>query len=354
MINLHKWYCKQLSGCVSGNGKPYSISIKKGNVNNLLVNFLGGGASWSEETARIPITLQSLAKRKKGYYLEHIPPLMLSLGHVGLLSASDKRNPFHDWFILNIPYSTADFHIGHNDFQYKDSVGNEKVLHHHGVKNVEAALRELSTLTPETPNALVISGVSAGAFGCLAHCATIQSLYPECENITIYAESAHLRSPQWQKILKDVWKVNPGLSEHLKSDDLVLDLFRYAQENMPANTKFLHSVSVWDEALSLFMYNMNHGGVNINEQALQEFHETLIEVIKKLKYEITNYSYYLTDFGRKKDGTTPHVFSGSPKLLYSAMQDGIPLADWISDTIDSKTHEKDQPVIGDVGKRFLF
>jgi len=99
---------------------------------------------------------------------------------------------------------------------------------------------------------------------------------------------------------------------------------------MPSHTRFLQSGSVWDEALTLFMHNMNHGGESINEQALQEYHNTLIEVVKKLKNEITNYSYYLTDFGRKKDGTTPHVFSGSPKFLYNAMQDDVPLADWSS------------------------
>jgi len=80
---------------------------------------------------------------------------------------------------------------------------------------------------------------------------------------------------------------------------------------------------------------------------LQEYHTTLIEVVKKLKNKITNYSYYLTDFGRKKDGTTPHVFSGSPKLLYNAMQDDVRLADWISQAISNKS-----PV--DVGSRFVI
>jgi len=83
------------------------------------------------------------------------------------------------------------------------------------------------------------------------------------------------------------------------------------------------------------------------EQALQEYHTTLIEVVKRLKNKIVNYSYYLTDFGRKKDGTTPHVFSGSPKFLYNAMQDDVPLADWISQAISNKNPN-------DVGSRFVI
>jgi len=347
MSQSQKWHYKQLDGCVSGNGKPYSISLKKGVVNKLLVNFLGGGASWSEDTARNPITLQSLMKKEKKYYIEHVSPLMLSLGNVGLLSANDKRNPFHDWFIMSIPYSTGDFHIGHNDFPYKDKAGKDRLLHHHGAKNVEAAFGELSLLLSGTPDVLVVSGLSAGAFGCLAHCPAIIDIYPECKNITVYTEGAHLHSTKWQKILNDIWKVKPDLAAYTTSADLVFDLFRYAQDNMPSHMRFLHSGSVWDEALTLFMHNMNHGGVSINEQALQEYHTTLIEVVKKLKNKITNYSYYLTDFGRKKDGTTPHVFSGSPKFLYNAMQDDVPLADWISQAISGKSP-------ADVGSRFVI
>ena len=346
MGKVQKWYYKQLDGCISGNGKPYCISLKKGTVNKLLVAFLGGGASWSEDTARNPITIQSLIKKEKKYYIEHVSPLMLSMGNVGLLSANDKRNPFHDWSIMNIAYSTGDFHIGCNDFPYKDKTGKDRLLHHHGAKNVETALGELSLLQKGTPDVLVVSGASAGAFGCLAHCPAIINIYPECKNIAVYTESAHLQSTQWQKILSDVWKVKSELTAYTTSADLVFDLFRYAQDNMPFHTRFLHSGSVWDEALTLFMYNMNHGGVNINEQALQQYHTTLIEVVKKLKNEISNYSYYLTDFGRKKDGSTPHVFSGSPKLLYNAMQDEVPLADWISQAISDK-----KPI--DVGSRFL-
>jgi len=147
--------------------------------------------------------------------------------------------------------------------------------------------------------------------------------------------------------LKDIWKVKSNFTAYTTGADLVFDLFRYAQDNIPSHTRFLHSGSVWDEALTLFMHNMNHGGVSINEQALQEYHTTLIDVIKRLKNKINNYSYYLTDFGRKKDGTTPHVFSGSPKLLYNAMQDDVPLADWISQAISGKNTV-------DIGSRFVL
>lgn len=333
MQQTHKWYAHPLAGCVSGNGKPYTISLKQGTEQKLLVNFLGGGASWGAETARKPITMGSLLGRREGFYINHVSPMMLKLGHVGLLAARDRRNPFHNWHILNIPYSTADFHIGAHDFHYKDHRGKDKILYHHGAKNVAAALTELKCFFNKTPDTLVIAGVSGGAFGCLAHAPAIRSLYPKCGNIVVYTEGAHLRAPIWQETLRDVWKASPDLAVYAESEDLVFDLFRYAADNMPMGTKFLYSASVWDEALTRFMAKMNHGKVEITQQTLQEFHTTLIDVVKKLKAEIKDYSYYLTDYGKKQDGTTPHIFLGSPKLLYGAMQDDVALADWISQAL---------------------
>jgi len=330
MGNTQKWSRQLLEECISSNGKPYSIELKKGTSNKLLVNFMGGGACWNEETARKPMTISAILRKKEAFYIPHVSPMMMRLGHVGLLSPKDKLSPFHNWHILNIPYSTADFHIGANDFPYKDEKGNDKVLHHHGAKNVATALKALKDFFAGTPDMLMISGVSAGAFGCLAHAPAIKELYPDCENIVMYAEGAHIRSSLWPEIVSNVWSVNSELATYINSEDLIFDLFRYARDNMPKNTRFLHSVSVWDEALLQFMSKMNHGKVEISEKTLQEFHNTLVEVVKKLNSEITNYSYYLTDYGKKKDGTTPHVFLGSPKLLYGKMQDGVALADWIS------------------------
>ena len=85
--------------------------------------------------------------------------------------------------------------------------------------------------------------------------------------------------------------------------------------------------------------------MEINPQSLNEFHETLINAVSKLKNEIANYSYYLTDFGKKKDGTTPHIFSGTPKLLYSDMQDGFSITKWLCKAIEKS------PV--DIGNKFV-
>ena len=340
-----KWEQKRLDGCVSSNGKPYIISLKKGTVNKLLVNFVGGGMSWSEETAARPISMSSMLMKKETFYISDVSSTVLRFMHVGILKANDPRNPFNDWFVLNIPYVTADFHIGNNDFAYRSLNGENKTLYHHGEKNVAAALAVLKTFFPRTPETLLIMGVSAGAFGCVAHAPVIRNIYPECKNTVVYSEGSFIRSFLWKSIVRDVWKVNNNLAAYIESDDLIYDLFRYARDNMPKDTRFLHSNSVWDAELSGFMYKMNHGKKEVCSQALREFHDSLADTVTKLKDELPNYSYYLTDYGKKNDGTTPHIFVGSPKLLYGQMQDGVSIADWLREAVEGN--------LKNVGEKFL-
>jgi len=340
------WHQKPLDGCVSSTGKPYNITVKKGTENKLLINFVGGGLSWNEETAARPVTIGALIKSKDFFYNSDISPIQLKLMHVGLLNAKDARNPFHNWNIVTIPYTSGDFHIGNNDFSFKNAKGESKVLYHHGDRNAASALTALKTIFPQTPDALVIAGQSAGGFGCVAHSPRISELYPGCDNIVVYSEVSHLHSPLWPEIAKNVWNVRPDLMEYIKSNDLIADLLRYAKDNMPPSTRFLHMASTSDKELVKMMHKMNHGKKTVNPESISKYQNTLTDVIGKLKAEIPNYFYYITDYGKnKKDGTTPHLFSGSPKLFYSKIQDGLSLSDWIVRGI------KGEPM--DIGGKFV-
>ena len=339
------WYTHPLASCVSANGKPYSITLKKGTANKLIVNFLGGGLSWNEETAQRPFSISAAIRKKDWYYIEHISKLMQRVMHAGVLAANDAKNPFNQWHVLNIPYCTGDFHIGNNDFQYSTDTGQAKTLHHQGARNIEAALLVCKQFFPETPDTLLIMGQSAGGFGCVAHAPTIQDLYPDCKNTVVYVDGSHLYAPIWERVAEEVWKVEKRLATYIKSEDLMFDLFRFAKGHMSDNTIFLQSTSVWDVALVEFMHKMNSGKKEINPEALEHFHKTLQNTIAKCKGEMPNYHYYLTDYARKKDGTTPHIFVGSPKLFYDKLEDGVSVANWLQDAVNQSPK--------DVGQRFL-
>jgi len=341
-----KWYQKPLDGCVSSTGQPYRILLKKGTVNKLLINFIGGGLSWSAETAARPFTIGSILKKQEAFYISDVSSLQLNFVDMGLFKANDKRNPFRNWHMLNIPYVNGDFHIGNHDYLYQNLKNKPKILHHHGQKNVTAALAALKEFFPETPETLIIMGLSAGGHGCVAHSPQIQMLYPNCKQVIVYSEGAHIYSSLWPRVAKTVWNVKPDLLEYITSEALIADLFQYAKDHMPPATLFLHSNSVWDKALVEMMHKMNHGKQQVNAEALTEYHTTLLKTVGKLKQEIPNYYYYLTDYEKsKKDGSTPHTFAGTPKLLYNKMQDGVSISNWLCSAV------KGNPL--DVGKQFI-
>jgi len=258
----------------------------------------------------------------------------------------ENGKPVNDSCTLRLSEGFYDFHIGNNEYHYQSKKSENKVLYHNGNKNVACALTAIKELFSQTPEALAIVGQSAGGHRCVAHCPQIHELYPDCNNVVVYSEVSYLRSSLWIEIAKNVWKVSSNLMEYIKSEDLISDLFHYAKDNMPSSTKFLHFNSVWDKENTKFMYKMNHGKLSVNQQALQEYHNMLTIAVGKLKKEIPNYFYYLTDYGKSpKDQTTPHVFSDSQKLIHSKMQDGMSLANWLMQAIDNK------PV--DVGSKFV-
>jgi hypothetical protein len=319
--------------------------LKRGTTNNLLVNFIGGGASWNEETAARPYTPAVMLKRQEAFYMSDVINAQLRFADAGLFKASDKRNPFRDWHMLNIPYVSGDFHLENTDYPYQSLKGEAKTLHHHGQKNVSAALALLKELCPETPEILMVMGLSAGGFGCLAHAPQIQHLYPLCKRVVVYSEGAHIDSPIWPQIAKDIWNVRPDLLPYIKSESLIADLFRYARDHMPPTTQFLHANSVWDAALASFMHKKKYGTLQANATALEEFRTSLAEIVRTLKLEIPNYHVYLTDHGKNKDGATPHTFAGTPKLLFGNMQDGISVATWLKQATTGKAF--------DVGEKFM-
>ncbi|MCL2372876.1 MAG: pectin acetylesterase-family hydrolase [Defluviitaleaceae bacterium] len=328
----NKWHIRAITGGMASDGSPYYVSLRRGTVNKLLVNFAGGGFCWNEETAARPMNMLEAISGREAYYIPRLGPLMLRLVHVGALSASDARSPFHGWNVLNIPYTTGDFHMGCGEFPYKDAKGRERLLHHKGAANVGAALTLLKDFA-QTPETLVIAGQSAGAFGCVANAHKVTAMYPGCRNVIIYSEGSHLNAPIWEETARHVWNVAPELAGYIKSRDLIVDLFRYARDKMPDSTVFLHSNTVWDGALTKFMNKMSHGKMAIDDAALAEFNETLIAATGKLSTEMPNYFHYLTDHGRKKDGSTAHLFFGDAKLMYEPLQDGVSVAEWLNTAI---------------------
>src|SRR5688572_10752123 len=53
---------------VCSDGAPYDIFVQRGDSNNLMIYFAGGGAAWDAESASAPLTMVT----PNGYYMPRV------------------------------------------------------------------------------------------------------------------------------------------------------------------------------------------------------------------------------------------------------------------------------------------
>jgi len=95
-------------------GTPYAYYVRPGTVNRLAVYFQGGGACWNDFTCSNPDMYFDNA-------VDESDNPENWTGGIGDLDNPD--NPFKDWFVVFIPYCTADVHWGNNTQTY--TIGDE-------------------------------------------------------------------------------------------------------------------------------------------------------------------------------------------------------------------------------------
>lgn len=332
----HRWYKLVLKkdSARSSDGSSYPIYLKKGISNKLIVFFSGGGMSWSEYSAARPMTLLRTLRGVDSYYFPSVPAY-LELANGGMLAAKDTHNPFDDWNVILLPYSSGDFHTGNTEFHYRDLRGRDQAFYHWGAKNVNAALDAVKSAFGN-PDQLLIAGESAGAFGCVAQAPNVLKYFPNCPKIAVYSDSAVLFWPRWKEIVRDVWKADPSLSDCLQSDgNLILDWFEWLYHEMGDRVIYLQSCSIHDDVLSTFQNKLNHDIFVLNPEAISEFNVHLNETIQTLSCKIPSYRYFLSEQDKKeKDSSTAHT-AARYKRFYSKTQQGVSLADWLNDAVNS-------------------
>jgi hypothetical protein len=331
-----KWYRYPLSKevAISSDGSEFCIYLKKGTNNNLIVFFNGGGASWKKEIAGKDLTIGRLLRGKEAYYFpkaNFIQELLMG----GILAENDKKNPLNDWNFAVISYTTGDFHVGNNKFDYMDEKGDKEIMYHYGARNVTASLNVIHEIFPH-PTQLLIMGESAGAFGCVAHAASIVEMYPECNAIAVIPDSGQLHYPGWKETVRDIWKAHSDFWDCIQTNNLLLDWFRLLYSKLGTRIKYLNYCSYHDDTLTPYQNKMNHNKYKIDKTALDEFYTYLVETHKTLLNEIPGYYCYTSALNKKKkDDSTPHT-AFRFRRVYTKNEHGVSIADWLNDAINNK------------------
>ena len=344
----NKWHSVRLGGeTICADGSEYQIFARRGKSQNLIIHFSGGGACWDDTTCSAPASLakamlEGMPRDLKYFYVANIPivfPALLS----GISNDQDHSNPFKDWNIIFIPYTTGDLHIGNTINTYQSKQGKIQV-HHNGRKNVLAALDWISK-NFKNPNKVLVSGESAGAYASAFWAPSVAAIYP---NQTIYqlSDASLLVSQRWPEIIDTVWKAE---SQSFLKFTIGNDAFESAllnrSDSLNARIKHLHCNTLYDLILPKFSAALNHKSSKTNTY-IDEWSKDMLVSMKKLDDSDLDYHYFISDcqYDAKKHATPHTLVLGAG--FTTCGSDQLTFAQWLK-----KAVIEDEPV--SVGSKFF-
>ena len=288
------WLELKPEGIVSANGEPVVSRMRIGSENNVLVFFYGGGISVNEYTAQRPFTGSPILAGENGFYTEDIDGMIPEYCELGI-GSSQRENPFRNWTIIIIPYTTGDFHIGTADYVYTGLDGKTKVLYHHGYTNYRAIM-DAAVEYAGTPDELLIAGYSAGGFGAVMLADdVIQNYFPEAGHVTVCVDSSYLLWDGWQETLRDVWGAPEEIAEKLVSDNPIVDYMSTLYDTYGEEMTYLYIGSTRDGELCRFQNYFNTGIYQCSNFLGRMYTADLRDMLWQMKRDVPTLCVYLFD-----------------------------------------------------------
>nr|MCR4674146.1 pectinacetylesterase family protein [Lachnospiraceae bacterium] len=250
------------------------------------------------------------------------------------ITENKQRNPFHGWNFGVIPYSTGDFHLGNHSLSYEDENGEKQKLYFCGYHNFRLSMEMIKKQFPKAER-ILIAGESAGAFAVPALAKEIiEDFYPECEDITVFSDSALLLRSNWKETLQDVWKAPKNTVESLHSENITLDWYEDLMKKMGQRCRYLYASSIEDYLLSSFQNEIDCGIFETNEEAQKKYYQDLKVMHEKLSSlsEPMHFFYYDWKNPLYTKGGTVHTAVRQP-YFYQKSQGVTTMAHWLNEAV---------------------
>ena len=95
-----------IPGAFCGDGSPYKVFLDKRSHKRMLIEFMGGGACWSDDTCR-------------GYNLRTWIYNIPKVPQFSVLMSDIEGSPWSKHSVLYFPYCTGDVHAGNHVATYE-------------------------------------------------------------------------------------------------------------------------------------------------------------------------------------------------------------------------------------------
>ncbi|UXR65997.1 pectin acetylesterase-family hydrolase [Bdellovibrio bacteriovorus] len=174
------WERIQIPGAYCGDGSQYSVFLDQRRKDKILIEFMGGGACWSESTCH------GLDRKTWIYKIPAIPAF-------SYLTAESASHSWVDHTALYFPYCTGDVFSGRHVARYTEY--SSRQTWHVGYTNILKSLnylRERRILNFDGFGDVTLWGASAGAIGALVHSHNVAAAFPRATQKTLLADSPGL------------------------------------------------------------------------------------------------------------------------------------------------------------------
>lgn len=333
------WYWVTPEDAVSSDGTPWRGQFRLGKENKLMVYLLGGGVSLDAYSASQSYT----AVGNAAFYYDRDDGVSDDRLQNGI-SSDDVRNPFRDWSILVVPYTTADFHAGAGEAAYISADGKEAVIHHSGYNNCMALLDAVQPVA-DAPEALLIAGYSAGGFGAAMLAEDIIGYFPQTQNITVCADGALLIHENWNNVAAERWHAPEKILERTTGSNLTLDHLTALHENHP-DVKILFTCSLRDGGLAKYQSYIDGNAYVPSEEYGDVMQANLRAAVAGLQENIPGCGIYVwDDLPYGNSGTlTKHTILTSASMFGD--MEGSSIGKWISDAVEGRVESYGLELLG--------
>lgn len=327
-------------GIVSADGSPVVSRMRLGSESDkVIILFYGGGISINEYTAAHPFTTTDFFD-EDGFYAANIQGIIPELCSEGL-GSSRTGNPFRNWTLIVIPYTTADYHIGTADYSYADEEGNKRILHHHGYTNYRALMDEAIQHLPDEIDELLIAGTSAGGFGAsMLASEIIEDYVPAAKHITLCVDSAFQYYGEWESVAREIWGAPETITQNMSSPNIVVDFLTELNGLYGDRLTCLYIGSVRDGALTKYQAYLNGLDFDADSGQGRLYMRDFSVMLRELRQAVPDMGIYLFDYLPYSDQwdqafLTQHTILLTEPLFWQ-MTDRIRPVDWLMDAVNGK------------------
>ncbi len=321
-----KRYAPTCSG-FPGTDATFHFWAKRGTADGVVVFFEGGGACWDDLTCTFPIA--GLPAQVPQFYVPGSNPNDDPTGFAGVFDLANPANPVKDWTFVYIPYCTADVHRGSATRSYTSvghpvlplPAGTRFTIQHRGFDNFMAVLDWMRRRI-ESPNRILVTGSSAGAYGAVGNFPWIGEAYPRAHLSVVGDAGQGVTTVAWDHGTPGrgswnmvwpwpdagalrTWEVAADNAEH------------YPHAKVAQFTTQLDAVQ--DGFYSLMKAYYGPGGAC--PSASGDWSRQMVGALRATADETDNFRYYVA-------AGTYHTIMRSP-TFYTEASAGLPFAEWL-------------------------